>query len=161
MRAQTGRCGNRNHPFAFLVVWVFFFNGVLCRDLGARGDSDAPGWGLQGRGRVGGLCMAKPPQCLPVSQAPARRGRGAWAEPREMPINSLRISRSRLSVTLLRRRRGWRDASVCPAVLARLVSALWHWGRSRAEGARGCGAGIGSRTVRGAVMAVFPSQWGL
>lgn len=126
-RAGMGRCGDRSHPSG---GWVFFFNRVLCRGLGtcwARrgGDARAGVWG-----RSGGLYVAKPPQCLLVSQAPAWQDRGARAEPREMPINSLRISRSRLSVIRLGWRRGWRGASVCPAGL---VSAPRHWGRSGAE----------------------------
>lgn len=117
-----GRCGDRSHPSAFLVVWGIFFLMGFCAE--AWEDKGQAGVAMPGgvRGRFGGLCVAKPPQCLRVSQAPARRGRGTRAEPREMPINSLRIIPSHVSVTLLRR-----DVSVCPAGLARLVSPLRHW----------------------------------
>lgn len=161
---RRGRVATVATPLHFWWFGVYFLMGFLAEAWEHKGYVGAamPGGGL--RGRFGGLCIAKPPQCLWVSQAPARRGRGNRAEPRGMPINSLRISPPRLSVTLLQQRRGWQNASVCPAVLAGLVSALQHRGRSRAEGARACGAGIGSRIAQGAVVAVslcasIPEPW--
>lgn len=125
-------------------------NGVLCRGPRAFGGVDARGgapWPFWG-------CLHSPAPAVPMGEpAPARRGRGTRAEPREMPINSLRTRVSPLCHLALPMR--CVRVSCCP-------TGLVAPGKDLAKGCQRCW--VEPRRVQGAVVAVScvsPSQWGL
>lgn len=102
-------------------------------------------------------CLHSTAPAVPKGEpAPARQGRGARAEPREMPINSLRISVSPLCLCAPPEK-----GPVCPAA----PLGLWQpYGTGEGPGQRVQRCWVEPRRVQGTVVAVscvFPSQWGL
>lgn len=100
-------------------------------------------------------CLHSTAPAVPKGEpAPARQGRGARAEPREMPINSLRISVSPLCPRAPPEKGPGRcvRVSCCPTGL---VAALWHRGRTWAKGAEVLGrAQKGAGNCGGRVLCV-------